>query len=184
MKRKTLLFTIAVLLSGVFIQSCDKIKDKLFDSFSAKGVDATFEVSAPLLPTPVMLDLGTYTSYFNLDSVVRDFTKNAFSISDISSVKADSLTLMVLNPTADHNLSNFAKGEISISSSSNPTPVKFEFEVPDQYAETLTIAVGNNTELKPYLTGNTFTYNIKAQLRKAVTQDMEVRTIMKFKIDN
>lgn len=181
MKKGLLMFT-TVFSVAVLTQSCDKIKDKIFDAFTAQGADVNFTVP-PIADTTTMGTLGSQTVYFNLDSTVQAVTDDAFSLEDVNSVTADEITLTINNPDSANNMSNFESGSISFYSNTNTTPVVYNFTVPDQYATTFSVPV-NNTNLKPYMTGNNFTYTINGKLRRPTTKSLDVNANIKFDVDN
>lgn len=183
MKRNMILLAATVFSTGILLQSCDKIKDKIFDAFTAKGAEVNFTVP-PVADTALTQSLGAETVYFNLDSTVRSVTGNAFSLNDVKTVNPDEITITVENPDSANNLSNLESGTLSLSSSSNTTPVNFNFTVPDQYTETFSVPVDKSINLRSYMDGNSFTYTFSGKLRRPTTQDMNCKAVIKFKIDN
>ncbi|RYY26401.1 MAG: hypothetical protein EOO04_10730 [Chitinophagaceae bacterium] len=182
--RKTSIYLIAAMaIAGVTLQSCEKIKDAIFNAFSAQGADVNFVI--PAIPdTTTTGTLGSQTAYFDLDSTVKAHTANQFSIDDVNTVSPDSIILTLANADSSNNMSNFESGQLSFYSDANTTPVNFNFTVPDVYATSFVVPVDQSLNLKSYMTGSNYTYTLKGKLRRATTHDLDCNAKIKFKIDD
>jgi hypothetical protein len=166
---------------SVSIISCDKIKSKLLDAFTADGANFTFSLP-PVSTTDSMMSLGTQTIYFDLDSTIKAVTSNNFSLSSINSVTPNAITLKIQNPDSANNFANFQTGTLSFTSNTNTTPYNFSFSNLNVYADSISIPLDTNTNLKSYMEGKNFGYTLIGKLRKITNKQLNVKANVKFKV--
>lgn len=182
--KKFINYSIVAAFSSVFLfSSCNKILEAFFEAFAADGANFVFEVP-PVSLTDTTLTLSAQSVYFNLDSTVKSVTNDKYSINDVSSVNPDELTLKINNPDSNNNFSNFETGSVMLVSNSNSTPISFTFSQANVYADSISVPLDKNLNLKTYLQGNSFTYTLSGKLRKATTKTLEINANMKFKVSN
>ena len=175
MKKSILAFFLAsTLATGLF--SCDKVKNTLFPAFES-------EIGGVSVTLPVMLTgaeaSNSKTITFSLDSTIKAYTQNAFSISQLGSVKVKDLSIMLTNNDALNDLSNFEAVTLKIASNANPTPAVVAIAaIPDMPASSLNITATNSPELKGYLTGNQLTYTLTAQARRTTTKPLQAAVMV------
>jgi hypothetical protein len=163
------------------LQSCDKVANLL--QYSLDLQTASAEVVLPPSTDTVGSASGSQVVYYNVDSFIRANTGNALGIDNIESVKIESCTLTLLNPTTANNFANFRSATGSVYSNSNTTPYSMSItNNPDVYATTMSLPVDTTVNLKSYLTGNQLTYSAGGSLRRATTDSVHVKVDFKFKI--
>lgn len=182
--RKTLTGLTAIALTGLmtFTTSCDKLKDKLFESFSANGGSVDFTIPV-ISDTGVKKDMGSESYNLNIDSIIKAQTGGAFSLNDIDAVEMEECILKINNPDADNNIQNFEEGWITFSTNSNPASMTVATGlVPDVYATEFAFPPVSGANLKSYLTGNVLTYAYQAKMRKATTKELDATLKVKLRI--
>lgn len=188
--KKTFIALSALALTTLAV-SCsvkDKILDAVFTAFTANV--ANYDATIPAITNVTSYQsLSDETVQFDLDSAVKAQTGDQFSIDNINTVTMEAITLTLDGtgteaPDANNNFANFEMVKVTFHSDANNTPVTFELtNNPDTYATTLTIPVDNTVNLKSYLTGKIFTYNVSAKARRGTTHPLHVNVAVKMKID-
>lgn len=189
--KKTILALSLTAVAATFMVSCsvkDKILDAIFTAFTAKVAD--YDVTIPAITNIANYQtIATQSVQFDLDSAIKAETSDQFSISNINTVTAEELTLTLNGsgneaPDANNNFANFEKVKVVMYSNTNSTPLTFEVSNnPDTYAATLSIPLDKTINLKSYLEGKTFFYNISAKARRETTHPLRVNVALKMKID-
>lgn len=189
--KKVIIALSTLALTSTFVVSCsikDKILDAVFTAFTAKVAD--YDVTVPAINnTTLYQTINDQTVQFDLDSAIKAETSDQFSLDNINTVTAEEI-ILTLNgsgseaPDANNNFANFEKVKVTIYSNSNTTPISFEVtNNPDNYATTLSIPLDKTVNLKSYLTGKTFFYNVSAKARRETTHPLRVNVAVKMKID-
>lgn len=113
------------------------------------------------------------TISFNLDSIIKAYTENTFSIGNLSSVKVKDVTIFLVNADDLNNISNFETVSLSFFSNTNSTPaVVASAIIPNTPATSLNVPAVNSPELKEYLKGNQLTYTVTGKARKSTTKTL------------
>ncbi len=163
------------------LQSCDKVANLLQYNLALQTASA--EIVLPPSDTTAGSASGSQMVYYNVDSFIRANTGNALGINNIESVKIESCTLTLLNPSAGNNFANFQSASGSVYSNTNTTPYTLSIASnPDTYASVLSLPVDTAANLKSYLTGNQLTYSAGGTLRRATTDSLHVKVDFKFKV--
>jgi len=163
------LFAFGIVATG-FV-SCQKVKDALFPAFETQVDDIEFTI--PIVAGGVETSVSN-TFYFNLDSTIKDYTENVFSIRNINSVKVSGLTLMITNTDALHDISNFESIHVAMASNAKTTPVVIvDAAVPNEPANILNLAATNSPDLKDYLKGNQLTYTVTGKARRSTIKPLQ-----------
>jgi hypothetical protein len=155
------------------LTSCDKIKDDLFPAFEAQIGEV-----AVTIPITVMGAESTAsgTVPFNLDSTIKAYTENAFSISHLNSVKIKDLNVAIINGDNLNDVSNFETVTLKLASNTNTTPaVIVSAPIPNTPATDINIDAANSPDLKEYLVGDRLTYTLTGKARKATTKPLQAR---------
>jgi hypothetical protein len=172
-------FIAAICLTGIALsQSCNKLP--IGKDVSWTGADVT--ITVPIVPDTLShSNVGGGSFKYNLDSMIKAQTgSNTLGVSNISKVTLNSCQLTILNPDQSNNFANFESCYLNVSTSNNSTPVEAASITnnPDQYAETLSLPVSNNIDLKSYLSsGNntvTVSYSLGGKLRRATNKMVNI----------
>lgn len=178
---KKVLFAASLASAVVFgFSSCEKIKDKLFPNFDTDG--GTVVLSVPVMSNTTnegVWDQATIN--FNLDSVIKKYTNNQFSISNANSIKIKTVTLTVLDGNQQNNISNFESVKLAVSSNSNSTPANV-ISATLQDINQPAVINGNDVELKSYLTGSQITYKLSGKMRRATTQKLTTQVDIEYSV--
>ena len=177
MKKTLTLFAVGFLLTTSLL-SCNKLIEAFFPGFDTDINAAEIKIPAvPVVPT-TETNLGNVTFRFNLDSIIRVHTANAFSINTIASVRVKAIKFDFQNANAENNAANFESMRISFSSNSNTTPTTIgSVAIPDTYATSISIPITEGIELKDYMRGEQISYTLSAKARRG-TSDQLVSTII------
>jgi hypothetical protein len=165
----------ALSLLGTFciagLTSCDKVKDNLFPPFETEIADVN--VTIPITVQGVEASSSNTVS-FNLDSTIKAYTANAFSISNLNSVKVKDVTVFLTDADELNDVSNFESVQLKISSNTVSTPaIVASATIPNSPAESLNIPAGDNSpELKEYLNGNELVYTVTGMARRTTTKPL------------
>jgi hypothetical protein len=158
-------------LFGLFtagLTSCEKVKDKLFPAFDTQMADV--QVTIPITIQGAESTTNS-TVAFNLDSTIKAYTANAFSISNLSSVKVKDIGVFLTDGNDLNNISNFENVTLKFSSNTNSTPaVIIDTPIPNVSVTDINLPVTNSPELKEYLKGNQLTYTVTGRARKTTTK--------------
>jgi hypothetical protein len=183
--KKRILTISAIMASAsllVFTTSCDKLKDKLFQAFSAQGGSVDFTIPI-ITDTNTKQDMGTATYNLNIDSIIKAETGGAFSLNSIDEINVEECKLKINNADADNNFQNFEQGWVNLSTNTSPTPLNIATgPIADTYAEEFLLPTVAGADVKPYLQGNVLTYVYQAKMRKATTKPLEVTLSVKLRI--
>jgi hypothetical protein len=179
MKKSILALTLAgSFATGLF--SCSKVKNTLFPAFES-------EIGAVSVTIPIAVAgaeaSSSKTITFKLDSTIKAYTQNAFSISNLGSVKVKDLSVMLVNADALNDVSNCDSVTVKLASNTNSTPaVIASVAIPDTPASSLNITPINSPELNGYLTGNQLTYTLMARVRRTATKPLQATVLVTLSI--
>lgn len=162
--------------------SCQKLKSKLFQAFTANGASVDFTVPV-IAVTGTKTDAGSVTHQLNIDSIIKAETGGAFALKDIDKITVEECRIKINNPDADNNFQNFQEAWVNLTTNTNPTPLNLATgTIPDTYAEEFTLPAVSGADLKPYLNGSTLNYAYQATMRKATTKGLNCTLYVKLKI--
>lgn len=171
MKKKLRILSI-LLLCATGLISCQKIKDNLFPAFNVQLDEVTFSI--PVTVAGVESSMSS-TMSFNLDSIIRANTGNAFGVKNLSSIKVRDIGVILNNDDVLNDLSNFERVRVTFSSNTVTTPaIIASADIPDSPAASINIPAPNGPELKEYLKGNQLTYTVFAKARRTTTKPLNV----------
>lgn len=177
---KTALLSFA-LLGTLALASCEKIKDAIFPSFEQDIPEVT--VTVPIIArTGSNVELGNIAFNFNVDSVIRKYTAQQFSIDNAKSVNVKSVTLNIDNEDALNNFSNFESVQLAVSSTAKPTPVVVAQTNITSGSSPLVVP-GNSTDLKEYLKSSRVTYTLSGATKKITTKPLQLSVQVQLKIN-
>src|SRR5688572_18208444 len=87
---------LSILVAGLTMQSCDKLKDKFFPGFEIQPSD--LQITIPVIAnTTSQSAIASVTTYFNMDSIIKAETLNAFTINNVKSITVQELNLSFTN---------------------------------------------------------------------------------------
>jgi hypothetical protein len=178
---KTYMFLTALsVVSAVAFSSCEKIKEKLFESFTAKGADVQFTI--PVIATTNEATIGTSNVNFNVDSTIKANTGGVFGVDILKQVNPEEVTLSLLDPNQLNNLANFESLKVQVSTSSNSNPIVIaSMANPDTYAATVNLTVDNSKQLIDVLKSSSVRYEVIGKARRITTQPIRAQLIVKLK---
>ncbi len=177
----TLITLVAIALGSITLHSCTKLAKLL--NFNLGMQTETVNVTIPVT-TGVngVVTVGPATNRFNVDSFVMAQTGNQLNASNITSVKLSSVVFTLNNANAFNNFQNFESCSASFSSNTNPTPYTVEIaNNPDVFANTLTLPVNGDAELKSYI-GNEFNYTVSGKVRRGTTIPLDCTVSFTFSV--
>ncbi len=183
--KKILLTTCALVAFSAVFYSCDKLKEKLFQSFITGELPGDF--TAPIITnTSTLQDIGTVSIPYDINAEIKSQAGSGFSIDDIpGKITVNSITLTILNPDANNNFANFEMGGMKFNTNSNTTPITVGNDaiIPDVYATSRTFAVNNTIDIKSYLkNATTLGYFYNAKLRRPTTKPLNFHIVAKLKV--
>lgn len=166
-------------VSAITFSSCEKIKEKLFESFTAKGADIQFTI--PVVTT-TETTIGTSNVNFNIDSIIKANTGGVFGVDVLKQVNPEEVTLNLLDPTDANNLANFENLKVQVTTSSNGSPIVIaSMANPDTYASTVNLTVDNSKQLIDILKSSSVRYDVIGKARRVTTQPIKAQLIVKLR---
>lgn len=177
---KTALLSVA-LLGTLALASCEKIKDAIFPSFEQDlpEVSVTIPITTSLGSD---VELGAYEFQFNVDSLIRKYTAQQFSIDNAGAVVIKSVILNLDNEDNLNNFSNFENVKLSVSGSERPAHVVVA-ETPITSAASPLVVPGNNTDLKDYFKSGRTIFTLTGRAKKITTKPLQMSVQVQLKIN-
>lgn len=184
MKKKLSIIAIFTLISAFGLTSCsDELKEQLFKAFITNSAEEEFTINI-ITTTSTKAEIGLINQYFNLDSIIKAETDNAFSLDNISSINIEEAKLTILNPDTTNNFANFEEGWLEFNTNINTTPILVASGLnPDVYADSWLIPVDKSVNLKNYLKGTHLAYYLSAKARRVTTKALDCKIAIKFKVN-
>jgi len=183
MKNKITIFALSFLVFTIGLQSCDTLKDKLFQAFTTNAIEEDFTVKI-INSTALKTEAGVIKATLNIDSIIDAETGGTFGLDDISSINIQEVKVTILNPDADNNFANFEEGWMEFNTNANTTPVQLATGLnPDAFSDTWMMPVDNSINLKPYLAGTELSYVLFAKARRVTTKVLNCKIAVKYKIN-
>ena len=174
--RKISISIIVFLLFLTGFTACKKIVAAVFGGTDITVPTAQFTIPVLFVVTPNEQSFGSYSQQINLDSLVKANTGGVFGINVVSSIKVKQVNLLLTNPDALNNLSNFETVRVTLTSDTRNTPVElFAASFPDTNISTYNFVPTNSTDLLPYLRGTSITYNIYGKNRRITTKPLTLQ---------
>lgn len=179
---------VGLILTLIFLSSCDKLKDKLFEAFTTGMTDAS--VTIPIVTnTAGEGKIETIPVFINVDSIIKANTGGFFSLNSINSIKVESADLTINNPDATNNLANFEYG-VLLFNTLNPqtndwnTPMGVgRYDIKDSYATSFPFELIQSVNLKDHLRGTKVIYLYAYKARRVTTKALNCTIKMKLKIE-
>jgi hypothetical protein len=163
--------------------SCEKIKEKIFESFTAKGADVQFTIPV-VASTANETTIATTNVNFNVDSTIKASTGGVFSVDILKQVNPEEITLNLLNPGPDqaNNLANFESLKVRISTQSGNNPIVIaSMSNPDAFATSVNLTVDNSKQLLDLLKSSAVRYEVLGKARRATTKQLNAQLVVKLK---
>lgn len=190
--KKVVWLVLLVVLGAAAVTGCKKIISSIFPGVDVEVPEVVFTIPAPppLPPgTPVPageVPLGSLTQSFNLDSAVKAKTNGQFGAGDVTSVKIKQIVLNMPNADEQNNFSNFESAKLTFATNSNQNTPELEvasLTFPQTNTSTITYTAPDNApELRPYLNGNSLTYNVYGKLRRFTTKALKINVKVSLKV--
>jgi hypothetical protein len=179
--RKTYLFLALMCAVSVFsFTSCEKIKEKLFESFTAKGAD--FQFTIPVISSTTEATVGNANVSLNVDSTIKAATSGLFDLDILKAVNAEEVTLNLLNADQSNNLANFESLKVKISAANGSNSVIIaSLSNPDTYATSVKLNADASKQLIDFLKTAPVRYEIVGKARRATTKALNAQLVVKLK---
>ncbi|MCW3113689.1 MAG: hypothetical protein JWR18_2085 [Segetibacter sp.] len=181
-----------IALLAAAVTGCKKIINSIFPGVDVDVPEVIFTIPAPppLPPgTPVPSgeqSLGSLTQSFNLDSAVKAKTNGQFGAGDVTSVKIKQIVFNMPNADQQNNFSNFESARFTFASNASQNTPEVEvasLTFPQTNTSTVTYTAPENApELRPYLNGNSLTYNVYGRLRRFTTKALSISVKVTMKV--
>lgn len=181
---KTRFLPLAIFFLLVGLTSCKKVVTALLPGIDVRIPAVTFTFPAVIIAPAGEVSLGSHTTQFNMDSIVRANTGGVFNADDISSVKVKSITLTVQNSDNLNNLSNFEYARLTLSSNTNNQEAEVvRIDFPDAQLSTITATPASSPDLRNYLSGNQLQYQVYGKVRRITTKPLNLQVAVTVRID-
>jgi len=163
----------AVVLLSFAFQSCDKLKDSIFPAF--ENDDLAIEFTIPIAPVAKEDTIDLASVHFNIDSLVREFTGNAFSITNVSSISIKDVEWTLVNGDDQNSFQNLEKASVLFHSNTTPhaTEVAAAPSIPYASTNVLSLAGIPNTNIKNYFTGSDLYLQLAVKIKTPTTKELE-----------
>lgn len=176
------LFIACVLL--LQISSCKKIIAAVFGGTDVNVPQVQVTVPTVIAVTSNEISLGSFSFYFNLDSVVKANTAGVFGANAVNSIKIKQISINITNADQLNNLANFKNARITLQSNTNNNPAEiFSSTFADTYASTYTYTPTNSPELISYLKGTNISYNVYGTIRRITNKPLTMVIAITLKAD-
>ncbi len=165
----------ALLLLGMLLPACEKIEDMLRFDFHDKA-----EITIPSQGL-ISTDILTIPSPEVQTSSQQAFANNN---TEAKYVKEATLTALTLNITSPDNQTFSFLNEIKIYISApdqEEVLVAFKTAIPANVGQELQLEV-SNTNLKPYIEGDSYTIRTEAKIDEVTTQEVTIEADMHFSV--
>ena len=175
---------VSMMIVALSIQSCDKLKDKFFPGFEIQPSD--LQISIPVIAnTASPTAVASVTTYFNMDSIIKAETLNAFTINNVKSITVQELNLSFTNSDNANNFANLEEIAVSFHSNSNTnaTIVANAPIVQDVMANELALSPLATNNIRGYMNGSQLTYTITAKARRATTKPLTCMMHIRLKMN-
>lgn len=180
---KLRLFLIAAgSVCALAFSACNKVNDAIQVNVPLKMAEVNFTIQPA---ASGQHDLGTFSVYANVDSVIKAYNASLL-VSSIRSVKIKSCTIAILDPAVhpDDNFTALSAARADLSSDAKPDWVTVaEVSAPPTDPSFLTLPVNEQAELKDYFKGNTFSFRLSGNLQRAIMNEVRCRANITFNIE-
>lgn len=182
-KRSVLFYGIITLAILAF--SCKKIISLVFPGKDVSLPALKINVPAiPLADSTKEFQAGSFTTYINVDSIIKANTNGAFGIGSVNSVKVKKVTLSAQNADATNNLSAFKSFRITISSNTNTNTMDMvSINIPASAVNTYSETPSNSPNITSYLGGSSINNTVYGTVRKATTKTLNLTISILLRAD-
>lgn len=170
MKKCILLSLVA--FASLSISSCKKIQSALFKPFESP---LNFEVTIPVITsTTAEVNMGETTVQYNLDSIIRKNTGDAFGADIVGAMYINEIGIQLLDNNEANNLGNFDYVKLSVSSGGTPA-ILGPFSIPAGANENASFSVSNSPNIKPFFNGSNVKFVMNGKANETTTQTLRAR---------
>jgi hypothetical protein len=173
-----------LIITSLSFQSCDKFKDTLFPGFETEPADIV--ISIPVIPsTSAETAVASVTVYFNMDSIIKAETLNAFSIRNVDKISMQQLRLSMQNADVENNFGNLENLSVSFHSNANINPIVIA-ETPaiaDESVSELALVPDVSANLRGYMDGSQLTFTISGKARRVTTKPLTCLLHIRLKMN-
>lgn len=178
---KRLIVISTVILFSLVLASCHKIESALFKPFESP---LSFEVTIPVITnTTSEVSMGQSIVQYNLDSVIKKNTGNAFGADIVGNMYIKDIGLQLLESDGDNNLNNFDFVKLSVSAGGS-TPVLFgPYNITPGSVSSAIFLVANSPNIKPFFNGTAVTFNLSGKANSVTTRTMRAKISATLKFE-
>lgn len=171
----------ALLLSVVFLNSCDKAAKLLFQPFESP---LNFNVEIPAISTTTAdTAMGSTVVNFNLDEEVKAQTDGKVDGSAVGAMYLNEVSINLQNADQENDLRNFEYVRLKVQSGS-ATPVEFgPFQIPSDAINSASFVVSNSPDIKPFFNGSNVTFSLSGKAKTATTKALNAQIGATIKFD-
>ena len=174
----------AIIISLAFsFQSCSKLKDELFPGFEIEPADIHFKIPV-IASTSAATNITTFTTPFNMDSLIQAETMNTFSIKNVDKITMHQVMLRATDGDDENNFSNFEQVSISLSSNAiqQLTLIGDAPVVPDEALTELVLAPQTSNNIIGYMNGTALHFTIAGKARRITSKPITCIMHLRLKI--
>lgn len=176
------IFASTILLAG--FSSCKKLIAAVFGGTDVNVPEVQVTIPAVIAVTSNEISLGSFSFYFNLDSIVKANTAGVFGANAVNSIKVKQVKITITNADQFNNLANFQSARVTLQSNTNTTPAElFSVIFADTYASTYTYTPTNSPELLSYIKGSNISYTIYGKTRRTTNKPLTMVVAVTLRAD-
>jgi len=179
MKKPIIIFLLAtVVLTG--LGSCKKLVDTFFSGETFTMPTLTMTVPAiPIADSTQEIQAGSFTTYINVDSVIKAHTSGLFSINDVSTVYVKQVTVTATNADEFSNLSAFKDFRITIASNAKTSASDMlVINIPASAYDSYTENPSSPANIVDYLHGTSIYNTVYGSARKTTLKSLNVSVVI------
>lgn len=179
MKKK--LLTALAVTAVLGLSSCDKAEKLLFKPFESP---LNFDITIPVIAsTSTETSMGSTTVSYNIDSLIKAKTNNAFDGSVVGSMYIQQVAITITDPVDNNNnLSNFNYVKMNVSQGGTPLVLgPFNVSPGAQMQDSYTVS--NSPNIRPLFNGSSVNFNLVGQANKVTTHEIHAKVSATIKFD-
>jgi len=182
-KCKQILLIILVL--AAVASSCKKLISLVFPGKDVSLPALKINVPAiPVADSTKEFEAGSFTTYINVDSMIKANTNGAFGIGSVNSVKVKQVTISAQNTDATNNLSAFKSFRITISSNTNTNVMDMvSVHIPATAVSTYSETASGSANIVSYLKGSSINNTVYGTARRQTTKTMNLTISILLRAD-
>lgn len=171
-----------IVLGFIQLISCSaEVRKKLLPSFDVNVPGIRLSVPPIKFVSDKELPVGALKTPLNLDSTIKANTGGAFGAKAVRSVKVKRITIKVLNPDKNNNLSNFETARMKIFNDTAEAEI-FNLHFPATYTDSIVVIPATHPEISGFLKGSSLAYNLYWKNRSVTSKYLKLKVDITFNI--